>query len=83
MANSKKAFEKLKGILGEELYSKVLEEMAGTTLYFPTNHEWHDKELRNISLREDYYCGRYSVGDLAQKYDISISRVYKIIESYE
>lgn len=81
--NSKEALKKLKDIIGEEAYKQVLEEMAGATVYFPalpSNVEWMDKEQRNLSLREDFYSGKYEVGDLARKYDLSISRVYKIIQ---
>lgn len=81
--NSKEALKKLKDIIGEETYKQVLEQMAGATVYFPTlppNVEWMDKEHRNISLKEDFYSGKYEVGDLARKYDLSISRVYKIIQ---
>ncbi|MDE7016228.1 MAG: hypothetical protein K2P65_01460 [Lachnospiraceae bacterium] len=81
--NSKEALKKLKDIIGEEAYKQVLEEMAGATVYFPSqpsNAEWMDKEQRNISLKEDFYSGKYEVSDLARKYDLSISRVYKIIQ---
>lgn len=81
--NSKEALKKLKSIIGEEAYKQVLEQMAGATVYFPataSNAEWLDKEERNISLREDFYSGNYEIGDLARKYDLSVSRVYKIIQ---
>lgn len=81
--NSKEALKKLKSILGEETYKQVIEQMAGATVYFPavtSNGEWIDKEERNIRLKEDFYSGKYEVGDLARKYDLSISRVYKIIQ---
>ncbi len=81
--NSKEALKILRNIIGEEAYKQVLEEMAGVTVYFPTtvsNADWLDKEQRNLSLKEDFYSGKYEVGDLARKYDLSISRVYKIIQ---
>lgn len=81
--NSKEALRKLKSIIGDEAYQQVLEQMAGTTVYFPmasTNAEWMNKEQRNLILREDFYSGKYEVRDLARKYDLSISRVYKIIQ---
>lgn len=81
--NSKEALKILKGIIGEEAYKQVLEQMAGATVYFPalpSNTEWVNKEQRNMSLKEDFYSGKYEVGDLAEKYDLSISRVYKIIQ---
>lgn len=81
--NSKEALKTLRDMIGEETYKQVLEKMAGVTVYFPTatsNAEWMDKEQRNLSLKEDFYSGKYEVGDLARKYDLSISRVYKIIQ---
>lgn len=81
--NSKEALKKLKDIIGEEAYKQVLEQMAGATVYFPalpSNAEWMDKEQRNLILKEDFYSGKYEVSDLARKYDLSISRVYKIIQ---
>lgn len=81
--NSKEALGKLREIIGDEAYWQVIQQMAGVTVYFPalpSNAEWPDKEQRNISLREDFYSGKYEVGDLARKYDLSISRVYKIIQ---
>lgn len=80
---SKEALKMLKDIIGGEAYKQVLEQMAGVTVYFPalpSNVEWMDKEERNESLKEDFYSGKYEVGDLARKYDLSISRVYKIIQ---
>lgn len=81
--NSKEALKTLRNIIGDEAYKQVLEQMAGTTVYFPTalsNAGWMDREQRNINLKEDFYSGKYEVGDLARKYDLSISRVYKIIQ---
>lgn len=81
--NSKEALKKLKNIIGEEAYREVLEQMAGATVYFPaisSNADWIDKEERNVRLKEDFYSGKYEVADLARKYDLSISRVYKIIQ---
>lgn len=78
--NSKKALEVLKEIIGEEHYREVIDRLAGSTVYFPENHEWHDRSGRNIMLREDFYSGEYEIPDLAKKYDLSISHVYKIIQ---
>jgi Mor family transcriptional regulator len=78
---SKEALAELRNIIGDELYKAVIKELSGTMVYFPSNHEWQDKTERNFCLREDYYSGRFEISDLAQKYNISISRVYKIVES--
>lgn len=79
--NSREALRILKDIAGEEVYKQILEKMAGVTVYFPSSKgEWIDKEERNQNLREDFYSGKYEVGDLARKYELSISHVYKIIQ---
>lgn len=78
--NSKKALDELKRMLGEADYKRVVDLLAGSTVYFPENHDWQDKQDRNMMLREDFYSGNYEVADLAQKYDLSISHVYKIIQ---
>ena len=80
---SKEALEKLKSIVGNELYEDVVKELSGMTVYFPSNYEWTDKSSRNDALKEDFYSGEYEIGDLARKYNLSISRVYKIIQHRE
>ena len=52
-------------------------------MYFPSmssNEDLIDKYERNVRLKEDFYSGKYEVADLAKKYELSISRVYKIIQ---
>ncbi len=80
---SKDSLEQLKCIIGEELFTRVLTELGGETVYFPSKYEWQDKGARNLSLKEDFYSGDYEISDLARKYDLSISRVYKIIQHRE
>lgn len=79
--NSKAALKRLRELLDEETYSLIVSQLAGTTVYFPSNTDFPDLEERNIQLRDDFYSGDYEVADLARKYDLSISRVYKIIQS--
>ena len=79
--NSREALERLKEILDEDSYTRVMTMLAGTTVYFPENSEWQNKSERNMQLREDFYSGSYEITDLAKKYNLSISRVYKIIQS--
>ena len=80
---SKDALERLKAIVGDDLFNELTNTFSGTTIYFPSNLEWRDKSARNISLREDFYSGKYEISDLANKYKLSISRVYKIIQKRE
>lgn len=78
--NSREALEKLRELLGEEKYAEVISELAGATVYFPENYEWQNKESRNELIRQDFYTGKYEITDLARKYDLSISRIYKIVQ---
>lgn len=78
--NSREALERLRAILGDEKYYEVISELAGATVYFSENPEWQDKASRNEQIREDFYSGKFEIVDLARKYDLSISRIYKIIQ---
>lgn len=79
--NSKTALKKLRGLVDKETYETIVTQLAGTTVYFPSNTEFADLEERNLLLKDDFYSGQYDVADLARKYNLSISRVYKIIQS--
>lgn len=78
---SKAALKKLHDLLGEKLYEEITTQLAGSTVYFPSNADFADREERNIEIRDDFYSGKYEVPDLARKYNLSISRIYKIIQS--
>ena len=78
---SKAALKKLRELLDEETYESVLENLAGATVYFPANAAVTDRQERDLQLKDDYYSGKYEVSDLARKYDLSISRVYKILQT--
>lgn len=79
--DSKKALKILRSILDEETYYRVMEELAGTTVYFPSSGSCIDREERNLQIKDDYYSGKYDISDIARKYNLSISRIYKIIQS--
>ncbi len=79
--NSQAALKKLRELLDDETYQKVMEELAGTTVYFPASGTPTDRNERNLMLKDDFYSGQYEIADLAHKYDLSISRTYKILQS--
>ena len=79
--NSKHALKRLRELTGETLYEQILEELGGSTVYFPANGSPTDREERNLQIKDDFYSGNYDVSDLARKYDLSISRIYKIIQA--
>lgn len=72
--------EILRELVDETTYTAIVSQLAGTTVYFPSNTEFTDLEERNLQLRDDFCSRDYEVTDLAQKYGLSISRVYKIIQ---
>ena len=78
---SKTAMKKLRELVDEATYAAIVSQLAGATVYFPSNTEFTDLEERNLQLRDDFYSGDYEVADLARKYNLSISRVYKIIQA--
>jgi len=79
--NSKAALKKLRELVDEATYEIIVTSLSGTTVYFPSNTEFPDLEERNLQIRDDFYSGDYEVPDLARKYDLSISRIYKIIQT--
>ncbi len=79
--NSKTALKKLRELVDEATFALIVSQLAGTTVYFPANAEFTDLEERNLQLRDDFYSGNYEVADLARKYNLSISRIYKILQA--
>lgn len=79
--NSKTALKKLRELVDGATYETIVTALAGTTVYFPSNTEYPDLAERNLQLRDDFYSGNYDVAELARKYDLSVSRVYKIIQA--
>ncbi len=79
--NSKTALKKLRELVDEATFARIVSQLAGTTVYFPANAEFTDLDERNLQLRDDFYSGNYEVADLARKYNLSISRIYKILQA--
>lgn len=79
--NSQNALKQLRELVGDALYERILTELGGSTVYFPANGTPTEREERNLQIKDDYYSGNYEVSDLARKYDLSISRIYKIIQT--
>ena len=79
--NSRLALKKLRELLGSESYEAVMELLAGSTVYFPANGKFTDIEERNMQIKDVFFSGKYEVTDLARKYELSISRIYKIIQA--
>lgn len=56
----------------------ISEVFGGQLVYFKQQRTLSSEE-RNLALLADFETGNYSRGELAQKYGISVQRVYKII----
>lgn len=56
----------------------ISEVFGGQLVYFKQQRTLNSEE-RNLALLADFETGNYSRGELAQKYGISVQRVYKII----
>ena len=69
----------LRNILGEEKFLEVASALAGERITFPRKYQWLDRDERNQSILWDYYSG-YEINELALKYDLSESHIYKIVE---
>lgn len=79
--NSKHALRHLRELVGDAMYEQIIAELGGSTVYFPANGSPSEREERNLQIKDDFYSGNYEVSDLARKYDLSISRIYKIIQT--
>lgn len=69
----------MRNIIGEEKFSEVVSALAGERVTFPRSFQWMDKEERNRAILYDFYAGA-DIAELAKKYDLSESHVYKIVE---
>lgn len=72
----------LKRIVGHDLYMQIVKEFAGgPPLYVNAwGKGFTSKKDRDSAIRTDYFEHGLSVNDIAEKYDLTKSTVYKIIE---
>lgn len=70
----------LQKIIGNELFSKVCNRYEGESIYFPSRG-FPSKADRDKALYKDFLKEKeIDIPDLAKKYNLSISQVYKIIQ---
>ena len=68
----------LESITGTEVFKQILEAFPGERLYIPGRGEFTSKQERNNAIRRDFYNGA-DVDALAEKYKLSATSVYRII----
>lgn len=75
------SIKKLKEVVGEDAFNELVENHAGMNVYIPKNYDerFYDRKKRNKYLRADYIAG-VEIPDLMDKYKLSKTTVYKIIE---
>ena len=78
-SKNRKSLEVLKNLLGEDLFQVTMETFAGERITFPKLYDCLDKESRNRDILSSYLSGQ-TVPDLKEKYNLSESQIYKIIE---
>lgn len=78
MSKNERSLNKLKSLVGAEVYVKLLNILAGETVYFPAAGTTNTKQERNRSIIEDYQEGR-TYKELAELYGLSESQVRRII----
>ena len=65
-------------IIGPELYQRVQERLPGVRLTIPKRAATWAKHERNAAINADY-AGGMTVKELASKYDLRESSVYRIL----
>ena len=79
LSKNRKQLTTLKNLLGENIYNDVIHVFAGERVVFPKCPDHLEKEERNKRIRQEAVQGA-SIQDLMQKYDLSKSQIYKILE---
>ena len=80
MNGNESALETLKLIIGEDHYDQVCGQLAGKKIYIPqARGKYPSTEERNKAIRKDMWQGM-GTNELANKYHLSVPRIYAIIE---
>lgn len=74
--------QQLEAVVGKDIFNKIIEKFGGKNIYIPKRQSMKhiNRKSRNQNIKEDYYKG-IQVEELVTKYELSRSRIYKIIES--
>lgn len=81
MSKNQQSLMTLKNLLGDSLFSDVIHIFAGDKIVFPKCPDHMDKDNRNRCIRQEYNEGQgASIPDLMEKYELSQSQIYKILE---
>lgn len=70
----------IRGKIGKELFRELVEEYRSEAMRWPSDPDYFDKLERNEKLMEDFHEKKMKVSDLADKYKLSESTIYRITE---
>ena len=79
MSQNQQNLEYLRSIVGDYDFSMICIALAGKRLTFPQREDHINIESRNRNIRLDYWSGM-NHEELIEKYKLSKSQIYKIIE---
>lgn len=78
--NNVELLEELRELVGNEQFKKIIEHFKGQKIYFANYSGYISKEERDDAIWKDFIHDM-SVNDIAEKYGLKVSTVYKITEN--
>ena len=83
MNRNEVVLNRLKAIIGDELFREVCYQMPGEDIHIPAfGNGFTSIKERNRAVRQDVWSGK-SIFDTAKKYELSQSQIYNIIRNRE
>lgn len=69
----------LESITGTDIFHKILEVLSGERIYIPGRGKYSSIGERNNAIWIDF-CAGCNINDLVDKYNLSVSSIYRIID---
>lgn len=79
MSKNDRHLKTLKNLIGGDMFHHISVIFAGDRITFPKDPDYLEKDDRNSRIRKEYDSG-VGVPDLMDRYELSQSQIYKIIE---
>lgn len=79
MSKNGKQLRKLKDLIGGERFREVMKGLQGERVYFSGYSGFITKDERDAAIKRDYFILDSDIPELAHKYDLTQSSIYKII----
>lgn len=83
MNRNEVVLNRLRAIIGDELFREVCFQMPGEDIHIPVfGNGFTSIKDRNWAIRQDVWEGK-SILEVSKKYELSQSQIYKILKSRE